>query len=83
MARASGPKSFRSPWMSWSKLDLPIQIKLGGLIGTEADTGDGRTLTDEVQEFCRSIFQGNGAVLAGSRRWPICLRLSPCVWLEL
>ncbi len=42
-----------------------FDIRWGGKIGMEAQKETGRTLTDEVVQFCESVFRERGAILCG------------------
>jgi len=42
-----------------------FKVAFGGLIGTEAESECGKPLSDEVLEFCRTVFSEKGAILSG------------------
>jgi 3-isopropylmalate dehydrogenase len=42
-----------------------FELRKGGLIGREAQSQCGRSLPEEVVEFCEDVFSTSGAVLAG------------------
>jgi 3-isopropylmalate dehydrogenase len=42
-----------------------FEVSFGGPIGTEAESRCGEPLSDEVVEFCRSVFSRRGAILTG------------------
>lgn len=42
-----------------------LELRRGGLIGREAQSQCGRSLTEEVVQFCADVFSTAGAVLAG------------------
>ena len=42
-----------------------FKVECGGLIGTEAESECGKPLSDEVLEFCRTVFSKKGAILSG------------------
>jgi len=64
-----------------------FEIRTGGAIGREAEVLSGRPLTEEVVSFCREVFDGGGAVLAGPgggrfvyelrRRFDLYCKISP------
>ncbi len=68
---------------------LKFDLRFGGLIGRDAESKDGRALTDEVVAFCRGIFEAEGAVLNGPgggryvydlrKRFDLFLKISPLV----
>ena len=71
-----------------------FEVSFGGPIGTEAESRYGEPLSDEVVEFCRSVFSQGGAILAGPGggrfvydlriRFDLFCKLSPLrVWDEL
>ena len=47
------------------RLAPSLALVVGGPIGLEADSGNGKTLTEETTALCRSVFAERGAVLAG------------------
>jgi len=70
-----------------SATGLAFDLRTGGAIGREAETASGRTLTEDVAEFCAGIFATGGAVLSGPgggrfvydlrRRFDLYCKISP------
>jgi len=64
-----------------------FEVRTGGAIGRDAELMTGRTLTDDVTEFCERIFGDGGAVLCGPgggrfvydlrRRFDLFCKISP------
>jgi len=46
-------------------LDIPLSIRVGGKIGTEAWRQTGAALPAKVIEFCQSVFDQGGSILCG------------------
>jgi 3-isopropylmalate dehydrogenase len=42
-----------------------FELRTGGVIGRAAESASGAALTDEVRDFCRSVFAEGGAILNG------------------
>jgi len=69
-------------------------VEYGGAIGLPAEQASGRSLTDEVAGFCRSVFDRGGAILAGAgggrfvydfrKQFELFIKLNPVVaWPEM
>ena len=64
-----------------------FEVKFGGLIGEEAESQCGESLSEEVAKFCRDVFLKHGAILCGPgggrfvydlrRRFDLFCKLSP------
>jgi hypothetical protein len=48
-----------------ARTQRPVDISVGGKIGRPAQAECGTALSDEVIEFCDSVFAGSGAILCG------------------
>ncbi|MGB8275051.1 MAG: isocitrate/isopropylmalate family dehydrogenase [Alphaproteobacteria bacterium] len=48
-----------------AQASVPLEIRTGGLIGAPAKRSSGKALSDEVADFCASVFADGGAILCG------------------
>jgi 3-isopropylmalate dehydrogenase len=46
--------------------DVALQIKDGGEIGSNSQDPDGKSLSDDMLDFCGKIFEDGGAIMAGA-----------------